>query len=82
MEDSKMVGRAKDLLEDLKYSMENDEEQNIEERDIQTIEWLIEQAKRADMYKTSLIRIGENEVSPVFYANCTLFETDQRFKKR
>jgi hypothetical protein len=76
-----MLVYAKDLITDLKYSMENDEEQTIEERDIKTIEWLIEQAKRAEMYRTSLIQIAENKVSPVFYAKSTLYETDQRFNK-
>ena len=76
-----MLVYAKDLITDLKYSMENDEEQTIEERDIKTIEWLIEQAKRAEMYRTSLIQIAENKVSPVFYAKSTLYETDQRFNE-
>ena len=76
-----MLVYAKDLITDLKYSMENDEEQTIEERDIKTIEWLIEQAKRAEMYRTSLIQIAENKVSPVFYAKSTLYETDQRLNK-
>lgn len=76
-----MLGYAKDLITDLKYSLENDEEQTIEERDINTIKWLLEQAKRAEMYKTSLVQIAENKVEPVFYAKCTLYETDQRFNK-
>jgi hypothetical protein len=79
LEEKKMLEYAMDLITDLKYSMDNDEEQTIEERDIKTIEWLIEQAKRTEMYKTSLIQIAENKVSPVIYAQSTLYETEQRF---
>lgn len=76
-----MLGYAQDLRSDLKYALENNGEQMIEERDIKTIEWLIEQAKRAEMYKSALIEIAENRVQPVFYAKSALYETEQRFKK-
>lgn len=64
-----------------KASRRNGEEQIIEDRDIKTGEWLIEQVRRADVYKSALIDIAEEKVSPVFYAKCTLYETDQRFSK-
>lgn len=77
-----MLEYAKNLRSDLKYSLENDEEQHIGEKDIKTIEWLIEQAKRAEMYKSALMYIGGKQKSPEsVYANSALYETDQRFSK-
>ena len=81
LDDKKMLDYAKDLRSDLKYHLEHNEEQDIGERDIKTIEWLIEQAKRAEMYKSALIQIAENKVHPIFYAKSALYETEQRFSK-
>lgn len=79
MDDNKMLEYAKNLRSDLKYHLENNEEQNICDRDIKTIEWLIEQAKRAEMYKLTLMHIGARHEPSSRLANVTLFEADQRF---
>lgn len=77
-----MLEYAKDLRSDLKFHLENNEEQDIDERDIKIIEWLIEQAKRAEMYKSTLMYIGAKLEPPAsFQANSILFEADQRFNK-
>lgn len=81
MDEKKMLEYAKDLCSDLKYHLEHDEEQNIGERDIKVINWLIEQAKKAEMYKAALVEVAEKRVSPIFYAQSALYETEQRFKK-
>lgn len=78
---NKALEYAKDLRTDLKYSLENNEEPTIEEKDIKTIEWLIEQAQRAEMYKSALERISSRKQYPSdFYAESALFEADQRFE--
>lgn len=81
MEDEKMLEYAKAIKSDLHYAFINDEDYVPKSRDLQTIEWLVEQAKRAEMYKSALLAIGENKVSPTYYAISALIEAEQRFKK-
>lgn len=82
MTDKTTLEYAECLLSDLKFDRENNEEQTIGQKDLKSIEWLIEQSKRAAMYKSALIQISENQVDPVFFAISTLYETDQRFNKK
>lgn len=77
---SEEIQRAIDLKNDLKYHKDNNEEQIIYERDLETLDWLIEQAKRAGVYRAALTSIKQKEVEPVFYATSTLFEVDQWFE--
>lgn len=78
---NKTLEYAKDLRSDIKYSLENNEEPRIEKKDVKTIEWLIEQAQRAEMYKVALERISSKKQYPSdFYAFSALYEADQRFE--
>lgn len=85
--DVKMLEYAMDLKEDLTCSLENGEEQDIKEKDIQVFSWLVEQAKRAKMYKDTLIDIGTRNETPnslpaSLVANLTLNDADLRFKPK
>lgn len=83
MEDKKFLDYAVDLLSDLKYSMENNEEPSIEKKDIEAISWLIEQTKKAEMYQSSLLYIGYGKSKlPADHARAALFDVEQRFAKK
>lgn len=81
--DGKMLEKSKDLLDDLRYSFEHGEEQNINKEDLRIIAWLIEQAKRSEMYKYGLLDISTSSFPhhPRGYATHVLHEADLRFNK-
>lgn len=82
MEENKMLQYAKDIRTDLIYALQEDEDYLPKNKDVEVIKWLIEQAQRVEMYKSALVEIAENKVSPVFYAKSALYETEQRFNRR
>lgn len=84
MKNEKELAYARCMLADFIYSMNNNENLTAETKDIEIMSWLIEQAVRADMYKSALMRIGsiKGVVNPPELANSTLFEADQRFETK
>jgi hypothetical protein len=84
MKNEKELAYARCMLADYIYSMNNDENLTAEQKDVEVMSWLIEQAVRADMYKSALMRIGslKGVDNPPHLANSTLFEADQRFETK
>lgn len=76
-----MLDYANDLTEEIKHAVENGEEELIvSQKDATVLDWLVEQAKRAEMYKHALMLIGAKLEPPAsFIANMALLEADQRF---
>lgn len=81
MEPNKMLGYSMDLKSDITYAVSKKEELIVTQKDKDTLEWLIEQAQRAEMYKSALGYISNNKMpfQSSNYANMALFEADQRF---
>lgn len=82
MDRDRMLEYAKDLRADLKYAYESDEGQTPNHKDGAVMDWLIEQAIRADMYKKALCEIGAKHEPPSSrIANSILMEADLRFER-
>lgn len=82
LSEDKMLDYAKAIKSDLAYAHQSEEDYLPFERDMKVIDWLIEQAERAKMYKTTLMRIGAKQKPPSsMIANSVLLEADQRFNK-
>lgn len=82
---NKMLERAKDFKQDIVYDLENDEDTLIEKRDVETISWLIEQAKRTDMYKSCLeqiVRENGSGLPATLLAQLSLNDAEQRFNRK
>lgn len=80
MEENKMLDYAKDLREDIDHAISQGDELIVSRKDEKVIDWLIQHAKRAEMYKQALLFIGAKHKPPAsLTANMALFEADQRF---
>jgi hypothetical protein len=81
--DNKQMEYAKDLRSDFSFCLESGEDKVVSKGEVETIKWLVEQAIRADMYKSALMNIGsiKGVENPSFLANSTLWEADQRFER-
>jgi dsDNA-binding SOS-regulon protein len=77
----KMLGYARDLRSDINYALTNSDEVVVSEKDEKLIVWLIEQAKRAEMYKLALMEIGSNKFmsNESRIANQALLKADLEF---
>lgn len=83
--EKKMLERSLDFKADLTHDLEEGEDTLIEQRDIDTVSWLIEQAKRADTYKKCLeqiVRENGSGLSAQLLAELSLHEADQRFSRK
>jgi hypothetical protein len=67
---------------DIQNAIENDESPLLSEKDVNIMNWLINQAKKAEFYESALLRIGENKVcDPKELAFMTIFEGKQIYEQ-
>ncbi|MED3792411.1 hypothetical protein P4571_08140 [Niallia alba] len=81
MHKNKNIDYAVSFKLDIQYAIENDESPLLSDKDVNVMEWLINQAKKAEFYETALLRIGENKVEdPQKFAFMTLYEGKQIYE--
>lgn len=81
----KNLGYAEDFKEDLTHDYEKGEDSLIQKKDVETIGWLVEQAKRAEMYKSCLeliVKRNGHGLSAVLLAQLSLKDADDRFSQK
>lgn len=78
---NKNIDYAVSFKLDIQNAIENDESPLLSEKDVNIMNWLINQAKKAEFYESALLQIGENKVDdPQKHAFMTLYEGEQIYE--
>lgn len=79
---NKNIDYAVSFKMDIINAIENEESPLLSEKDVNVMDWLINQAKKAEFYESALLRIGENKVNdPQEHAFMTIFEGKQIYEQ-